>query len=90
MAIPKRHVPPSQRGEHREHHPARRPSLAEALGNPGRQVSLDAFIDPSHPDADYVQALIDQEKAAWGGIDAAGIASSVSEQDEIDMNRKAK
>lgn len=34
MAIPKRHVPPSQRGEHREHHPNRKVSLAEALSTP--------------------------------------------------------
>lgn len=34
MAIPKRHVPPSQRGEHKEHHPNRKVSLAEALSTP--------------------------------------------------------
>lgn len=45
MSIPKKHLPPSKRGDHREHHPNRRVSLTDALLNP-RMNSIPDSYDP--------------------------------------------
>lgn len=62
-------------GERTEFHPNRRVTR-EALGKRYAEIGVGFGDDPR------VQKAIAEQQAMWNGIDAAGIAGSVSEADE--------
>lgn len=63
------------RGKDERHNPNRRVTK-EALGNRYVEIGVGFGDDPR------VQKAIAEQQAMWGGVDAAGIAESVSEDDE--------